>query len=452
MSAPRPHARRTASKARRRRPLVLALAAAGALTLSLSACSAGAGGDAAADGPVTLDFWTYSVKGNDPKAQAIVDRYNELNPDVTVKLSEVGGTADTSSKLLAADRADETPDIVQVEYRALPSLVVAGVVKDITDDVADAKGDVADNIWDLWTFDDRVYGVPQDIGPAMFTYRKDLLEQYGVEVPTTWAEYADAAEKIHTADPTVYISSFDPGEFQFFAAQAAQAGAEWWTNDGDTWKVGIDSEESLATADFWQDLVERDLVKVEALVTPEWNAEINDGKVLSWAAASWVPSVINAVAPDTAGKWESAPLPQWTEGDASVPFIGGSAYFVPEKSSDSEAAAKFATWLSTSDEGSKLLLTLDLYPGGNGGREATAESSPPALMPDQADFYQIADQVIEDTTIPVTWGPNVNVAQTVFNDAMNAAALNGTSFRDVYTATQDAVVADLKKTGYSVKE
>ncbi len=35
---------------------------------------------------------------------------------------------------------------------------------------------------------------------------------------------------------------------------------------------------------------------------------------------------------------------------------------------------------------------------------------------------------------------------------MNAAALNGTSFRDVYTATQDAVVADLKKTGYSVKE
>ncbi len=86
------------------------------------------------------------------------------------------------------------------------------------------------------------------------------------------------AEKIHTADPTVYISSFDPGEFQFFAAQAAQAGAEWWTNDGDTWKVGIDSEESLATADFWQDLVERDLVKVEALVTPEWNAEINDGK------------------------------------------------------------------------------------------------------------------------------------------------------------------------------
>ncbi len=135
MSAPRPHARRTASKARRRRPLVLALAAAGALTLSRSACSAGASGDAAADGPVTLDCWTYSVKGNDPKAQAIVDRYNELNPDVTVKLSEVGGTADTSSKLLAADRADETPDIVQVEYRALPSLVVAGVVKDITDDV-----------------------------------------------------------------------------------------------------------------------------------------------------------------------------------------------------------------------------------------------------------------------------------------------------------------------------
>ncbi|WP_368858796.1 extracellular solute-binding protein, partial [Cellulomonas sp. GbtcB1] len=75
-----------------------------------------------------------------PEAQAIVDRYHELNPDVTVKLSEAGGTAETSSKLLAADRADTAPDVVQDEYRALPSLGVSGEVKDITDDVADVRG------------------------------------------------------------------------------------------------------------------------------------------------------------------------------------------------------------------------------------------------------------------------------------------------------------------------
>jgi multiple sugar transport system substrate-binding protein len=429
-----------------------AAVAAGAIVLTLGLASCSSGSSQGEDGPVTLEMWTYTLKGNDPEAQAIVDRYHELNPDVTIKLSEVGGTADTSSKLLAADRADSTPDVVQVEYRALPSLVVSGAVKDITDDVADSKGDVADNIWDLTTFDDRVYGVPQDIGPMMLTYRADLFEKYGVAVPTTWAEYATAAETIHAQDPSVYIASFSATQLEFFASMAAQAGAEWWSNDGDAWKIGIDSEESLATADYWQDLVERDLVKVEPLLTPEWNAQVNDGRILSWSAAAWAPSVIYSVAPDTAGLWESAPLPQWKAGDAAVPFLGGSTYLVPEKSKHAEAAADFATWLSTSDEGSKLLLALDVYPGGNAGREATVTSPPPALMPQQTDFYKVADQVIDDTTIPITWGPNVNVAQSAFGDALNEAALSGTSFRDVYTQAQGVVEADLEKSGFTVTD
>ncbi|MFI8524063.1 ABC transporter substrate-binding protein [Promicromonospora sukumoe] len=412
---------------------------------------AGCAGEPAAEGPVTLEFWTWSLKEADPAAQAIVDQYEAENPGVTIKLSEVGGTPETSSKLLAADRADEVPDVVQVEYRALPSLVTAGVVRDITEDVEPNREAVADNIWALSTLGGSVYGVPQDIGPMMLTYRTDLFEEYGVEPPATWAEYAEAAEKIHAADPGVYLASFSATQLEFFAAQATQAGAEWWGTDGETWSVGIDGDAALETADYWQDLVERDLLSVEPLLTPEWNAKVNDGKILSWAAAAWAPSVIYSVAPDTAGKWASIPLPQWTPGDASVPFLGGSTYLVPEKSEHAEEAAKFAAWLGASDEGSELLLTLDLYPGGNAGREATLSNDPPRLMPQQEDFYEVADQVIDDTTIPVVWGPNVNVATNAFGDALNEAALNGTPFRDVYTTTQETVVADLEKSGFTVE-
>jgi len=445
-------ARTTGARRLRRGRSALVGALALVPALALAACSSS--GDAAegADGPVTLEFWTYSLKGGDPNAQAIVDRYHELNPDVTIKLSEVGGTAETSSKLLAADRADTAPDVVQVEYRALPSLVVSGVVKDITEDVADVRDGVEDNIWDLTTIDGQVYGVPQDIGPMMLTYRADLFAQYGVEVPTTWEEYAAAAEAIHAQDPSVYIASFSPTQFEFFASVAAQAGGTWWSNDGDAWEVGIGDEPSLRTADYWQDLVERDLVSVEPLLTPEWNAKVNDGKILSWAAAAWAPSVLYSVAPDTAGSWESAPLPQWTPGDASVPFLGGSAYLVPEKSEHAEEAAAFAGWLSATDEGSQLLLGLDLLPGGTAGREATLTAEPPQLMPQQTDFWQVVDQVVADTTIPVTWGPDVNVAQSTFGDALNEAALNGGSFRNVFTATEEAIRADLEKSGFSVAD
>lgn len=448
MSDARP--RPSLARVRRRRRA----AALGALALAATAALAGCGSstEAADAGSVTLEFWTYSLKGGDANAQAIVDRYHELNPDVTVKLSEVGGTTDTASKLLAADRADTAPDVVQVEYRALPALVVSGVVRDLTDDVADVRDGVADNIWDLTTLDDRVYGVPQDIGPMTLTYRADLFAQYGVEVPTTWQKYAAAAEAIHSQDPSVYIASFSPTQFEFFAAVAAQAGGEWWTSEGDAWSVGIGDEASLETADFWQDLVERDLVTVEPLLTPEWNAKVNDGKILSWTAAAWAPSVLYSVAPDTVGAWEGAPLPQWTAGDASVPFLGGSTFLVPEKSKHAEQAAAFAAWLGATDEGSEMLLDLDLLPGGTAGREATLTHEPPQLMPQQTDYWQVVDTVIDDTTVPMTWGPNVNVAQSAFGDALTEAALNGGSFRDVFTATQQAVVDDLEKSGFTVSE
>lgn len=440
----------TPSSIRRSRSARRAVGATTALvTLALlSGCAtdAGEGG-----GDVTLEFWTYTVKAADPEAQAIIAQYEEQNPGVSIKLSEVGGTAETSSKLLAADRADDVPDIVQVEYRALPSLVVSGAVRDITDDVADVRDDVDENIWALNSLDDRVYGVPQDIGPMMLTYRADLFEQYGVEPPTTWADYAKAAETIHAADPSVYIASFSATQFEFFAAQAAQAGSEWWSTDGESWDVGIADDASLETADYWQDLVDRDLVTVEPLLTPEWNAKVNDGKILSWSAAAWAPSVIYSVAPDTAGSWESVPLPQWTEGDASVPFLGGSTYLVPEKSEHPEEAAAFASWLGASDEGSRLLLNLDVYPGGNGGRESTLSEEAPRLMPQQSDFYEVADEIISNTTIPMVWGPNVNVAQGIFGDALNQAALDKASFRDVYIATEEAVAEDLEKSGYTVE-
>ncbi|MFG6197635.1 ABC transporter substrate-binding protein [Nonomuraea sp. JJY05] len=441
---------------RRRRPRTKLGAAALALALaaSLAACSSADTSSpstaASASGPVTLQVWTWNLKSGDPEAEAIIAKYHQEHPEVTIKLSEVGGTSDSASKLLAADKAGDTPDVVQLEYRAVPAMVVSGAVKDITADVASAKSGIDPNIWALTTFNNQVYGVPQDIGPMAFTYRKDLFDKYGVKVPTTWAEYAKAAEQIRKKDPDAYIASFAANQLEFFAAQAAQAGAQWWSTDGSAWKVGIDSEASLKTADFWEDLVKRDLVKVEPLLTPEWNAQVNKGKILSWAAAAWAPSVIYSVAPDTAGKWESAPLPQWTPGNPAVPFLGGSAYLVPAKSKHAKEAAAFAAWLGASDEGSKLQLTLDIYPGGNAGRQATLTHEPPKLMPQQKDFYQVTDQVIKNTTIPVTWGPNVNIAQSAFGDALNKAALDKTSFRAVYQATQQAVVADLQKSGYTV--
>ena len=72
-------------------------------------------------------------------------------------------------------------------------------------------------------------------------------------------------------------------------------------------------------------------------------------------------------------------------------------------------------------------------------------------MPQQTDYYEVVGEIAKNTR-PVTWGPNTDVAASAFTDALNAAVKNGTSWSDALTATQKAVVADLKKQGFTVRE
>jgi multiple sugar transport system substrate-binding protein len=428
----------------RRRPLVTAVALGAAAAVTLAGCSAGGGEEA---GPIQLEYWAWVAE-----SQAVVDQWNAENPDIQVNFTDAGGGNDSSTRLVTAVRAGNAPDVALVEYTTLPAMVVGGVAADITEYVGDISDAFAEGTWQQTTFDEVVYGIPQDVGPMALIYRADLFEAAGVGAPATWEEFRTAAEAVRAANPDAVIASLPPGEFGFWAGVATQAGAEWWSISGEDWSVGIADEASLEVADFFEQLAADGLISTEPLLTPEYNAALNDNRMLSWPSAVWAPSVLESVAADTAGLWEMAPLPQWTPGDAAVAYQGGSALVVTTNSEHPEAAAEFAAWLNASEQGNELLIDAQsLYPASIIGQEMTASNDPPTLMPQQTDFYEIAAEISLDT-IPVTWGPNVSVARATFEDAMAAAIADGTPWRDAFIATQEAVVADLRESGFSVAD
>lgn len=421
-----------------------------AVALTLAACSSGgedAGAGAADEGPITLDYWAWGTA-----QQPMVDAWNAAHPDIQVERTDAGGGTDSSAKLVTATRAENAPDVAIVEYNTLPAMIVAGVAADITEHVDGLDSEFAPGVWNQVTFDGATYGVPQDAGPQALTYNKKRYDELGIEVPTTWEEFADAAEKVHEADPDAYLTTYAPAEFGGFAGYAQQAGSEWWSVDGDSWTVDFDDEASVAVADYWEDLVDRDLVLAEPLLTPEWNAQVNKGDILSWPAGLWAAGVLYGVAEESAGDWAMAPLPQWTEGDSSVGFQGGSAVVVTTSAEHPEAAAEFARWMSTSDEAAAAQIEQGQYPASLSGQELTLESDPPLLMPEQEDYWEIAARITRETIPEISWGPNVNVASSAFQDAMSKAVTNGTPFRDALTRTEDEVVADMKKSGFDVTQ
>ncbi|MFF4521170.1 ABC transporter substrate-binding protein [Streptomyces bluensis] len=417
---------------------------------TLAACG-GSDDSEAQSGPAQLTYWTWT-----PGMDKVVDLWNkgpgkEQEITVTVKKQASGDTLVT--KILTAHKAGKGPDLVQAEYQALPTLVSNDAVADISGDAEGAKGKFAEGVWQQTTLGtDAVYAIPQDIGPMMFYYREDLFEKYGLTVPTTWDEFAETARALKRKAPDVDLTTFSANDSGLFAGLAQQAGARWWTTEGDTWKVGIDDAASQKVADFWGGLVKEGAIDNQPMYTPAWNKALNTGRQIAWVSAVWAPGTLTTAAPDTKGKWRMAPLPQWSKGDDVTGSWGGSSTAVTTDSRHKAAAARFAAWLNTDrDALTALAKEGGIYPASTSAQLSDAFAEPPAFFSNQTDFYASAAGIAK-TTAPSAWGPNVNVAYTAFKDAFGAAAKSRSDFGAALGRMQDDTVADLKKQGFEVAQ
>jgi multiple sugar transport system substrate-binding protein len=395
--------------------------------------------------PVTLSFWSWA-----PNVKKVVASWNEANPDIRVKVSTPAQGDELVTKITAANKAGNPPDLAQVEYQALPSLLMGDAVADISDAVEPIKGEFTDATWELVTFSDKVYAVPQDLAPMMLYYRKDLFQKYGLEVPKTWDEFAEVARKLHQQDSKRLLTTFSANDPGWFAGLSQQAGAQWWGVEGDTWSVGIDDDATRQVADYWNGLVSEGVVADQPMYTPQWNKQLNDGTLLAWPGAVWGPAVLEGVAPETKGKWAMAPLPQWSTGDEVTGYWGGSSTAVMRKSKHPAEAAKFANWLNTDPQALAGLITIsNVYPASTKGQAAPELDKPPAFMPDDADFFGRAAE-ISKTARGFTWGPNVNVAYQAYKDQFGRAIQRKLPFGDALSAMQDVTVKDMERAGFTV--
>lgn len=426
-----------------------AIAAAAAAALIMTGCTAGDGAQGSADDPIELSYWAWA-----PNLDQVVDLWNEEHPEIQVTVNKQDGGDPAITKLLTAIKAGSgAPDLIQAEYQKIPTLVSSDALADLSGVVDDElAGQFPDGVWQSVTLGgDAVYAIPQDTGPMMFYYREDVFAQHGLTVPTTWDEYAETARALHVADPTKYLGTFSANDAGWFAGLAQQAEAEWWSIDGEAWGVGIDEEPTQKVAEFWGGLVAEGAIDNKPMYTPGWNAALNDGTQAGWLGAVWGPGVLSGNAADTAGLWKAAPLPNWDAASSSNGNWGGSSTAVTSQSEHAEAAAQFATWLNTDPEAVKALVEqTGIYPAATDAA-ASALTEAPEFFANQPDFYDVAADAAQ-AVAPFTYGPNVNVAFSAYNDEFAKAAEARTvdAFLAAVTAMQQITVDDLESSGFTV--
>jgi multiple sugar transport system substrate-binding protein len=219
---------------------------------------------------------------------------------------------------------------------------------------------------------------------------------------------------------------------------------------GETVTLNVDNDDVIEFADYWQDLIDRDLVSTDPPLTDAWYQGLASGKFASWIGAAWAPVFMKSAAANTAGLWSATDMPQWDASDPVYPTAGGSATSVLVASEHPIVAAEFAKWLNASPQGTELLTNqLSLFPAAT----AILEDETWKTQPDEFFGGQAVNEVFSGAASSmqsVVGVPFSTYFATSHSDTVIAAIANHTNLADAYHEWQKQLVAYAEDQGFTV--
>lgn len=443
------------------------LSTAGAVSLgaALTACggsgSSGSGSaaeqvgqadiDKALKTPTQLTFWTWV-----PDIQQEVALFQQKYPAVKVNVVNAGQGTPHYTKLRTALQAGSgAPDVAQIEYQYIPTFTITDSLLDLRPYGASAL----QNTFVDWTWGQvsgakgEVWAIPQDTGPMGMLYREDIFHKYGIQVPTTWDEFAAAARKLHKADPNVYLTNLAASQPAAWHGLLWQAGAKPYATSGKSnIALKVDDSTSQKLASYWGGLVKEGVVSSDPDFTDAWFAALDKGKYATWLTAAWGPVFLSNSAKSTAGKWRAAPLPQWDPSAPKSGNWGGSTTAVIKSTKNRIAAAQFAQFLNTDPACTKLFTTKQFF-----FPATKALLTDPGFVGETPAFYggQKVNQVFADVSKTVNtsfeWPPFLDQAVTDWTETVGKSLANKTDTVAALAQWQTRITAYAKNQGFTVQ-
>lgn len=186
-----------------RRGFLAASAAAGLGMTALTGCGGDSDGGSS-DGTTTVEWWNISTTEPAKGVWAgLAKKFEAQNPKVKLKIVQLENDA-YKSKMTALTASGKLPDIFHTwGGGVLKQQVDAGLVEDLTDRTKPWVDGLLKVTKEPYILDDKVYGIPFDMGMIGFWYNKKLFKQAGVsEPPTTWGGFLEAVSKLKSKNIT----------------------------------------------------------------------------------------------------------------------------------------------------------------------------------------------------------------------------------------------------------
>jgi lactose/L-arabinose transport system substrate-binding protein len=296
--------------------------------------------------------------------QTVLDDFYAEYPDITIEWINHPPAEVANQVALAIQGGTGAPDLAVTETRSISRLVDLGGLVDLTAQVQPYMDKLNQPMMELAGADGKYYGVTWDIGPVVVFYRRDIFRAAGLpddpesvsELISTWDKYLETCQIIkEETDLPCFALNRANNYGDYFYNMLWSQGLGFTDADG---RVAVNSPQHVASLEKLGEFWAADVVSDNLEWTDNWYAELNASiddpntqPVATIVIASWMGSFLKSwIAADQAGNWGVAYMPAYTEGGTRSANQGGSAFFIPEQSTNKEAAWAFIEFMILRDE------------------------------------------------------------------------------------------------------
>ena len=205
--------------------------------------------------PVEIDFWTSMSGANGEVLNEIVNDFNETvgsEKGIHVTATYQGGYSEAKSKVMAALKAGNAPEVVQGTVNDINEYVQSGFVQNLNPYIFNeviGMNDI-DDIYEVYrsesesyTDEHMLYSMPFAKSTDLLFYNETFFTEHGLNVPTTWEEAIEVSKQIKeiTGKPGLSIDNTP----NYLITMLEQLGAGYTNSQGELLFNNETAEEML---------------------------------------------------------------------------------------------------------------------------------------------------------------------------------------------------------------
>jgi arabinogalactan oligomer / maltooligosaccharide transport system substrate-binding protein len=364
----------------------------------------------------TLTIWADETRA--PIILALGDAF-QAEYGVSINVEQLG-FGDIRDQLKVAGPAGEGPDIIIGAHDWLGELVINGLLAPI--DLGDKEDQFADAAVQAFIYEGELYGMPYAVENVAFYRNTDLVP----DAPATWDEVREIAAQLEADGEVQQGYVLQQGNpYHFFPIQTAFGGYVFGLDeDGnyDPQDVGIDSEGSIAAAEWLEQMVQDGHLQAE-VDDDTMNALFEGEQAAMLITGPWYLDRYR----DAGIPYEVSSIPAGDAGEGR-PFLGVQGFMISAFSDDPVLAEVFLTEFVATEETMRELQIA-------GGRASAF--LPVQETTDDPDLVAFAEAGEEGLPMPAI--PEMSAVWTAWGDAITLIFQQQQSADEAFTNAAEQI-------------